>query len=76
MKVKLNRAGAVLAVGAIVWAAPAAAAAPALVPLRWKNCTQMNKRYPHGVDRRFARDKTSGTPVLTFRRSNLLNRTG
>jgi hypothetical protein len=45
------------------------------IPLRWKNCTQVNKRYPHGVGRVGARDKTSGTPVTTFRRSNLLYRT-
>jgi hypothetical protein len=35
----------------------------------------VNKRYPHGVGRVGARDKTSGTPVATFRRSNLLYRT-
>jgi hypothetical protein len=45
------------------------------VPLRWKNCTQVNQRYPHGVGRVGARDETSGTPVTTFRRSNLLYRT-
>jgi hypothetical protein len=36
------------------------------------NCTNLNKVYPHGVGTRHARDKTSGTRVTTFRRSNVL----
>ena len=40
-------------------------AAPAL----YKNCTALNQKYPHGVGRTNARDKTSGTPVTTFKRS-------
>ena len=35
-------------------------------------CTQVNKRYSHGVGKVRARDKTSGTPVTTFKRSNAL----
>ena len=34
------------------------------------NCTNFNKKYPHGVGTRKARDKTSGTPVTSFKRSN------
>ena len=34
------------------------------------NCTNFNKKYPHGVGTRKAHDKTSGTPVTTFKRSN------
>lgn len=34
------------------------------------NCTNFNKRFPHGVGTRYARDKTSGTPVTSFKRSN------
>jgi Excalibur calcium-binding domain len=52
-------------------AAPAAAhvsAAPAL----YKNCTNLNKKYPHGLGRARARDKTSGTPVTNFARSTRL----
>jgi Excalibur calcium-binding domain len=75
MHTQLNRACALLAVAAIGCTAPAAAAAPALVPLRWKNCTQVNKRYPHGVGKLLAHDRTSGTPVTNFRHSNLLYRT-
>jgi hypothetical protein len=55
--------------------APFAGAASEVIPLRWKNCTQVNKRYPHGVGKLGARDGTSGEPVRTFRRSNLLYRT-
>ena len=54
---------------------PFASAATERIPARWKNCTQVNERYPHGVGKVGARDRTSGEPVLTFRRSNLLYRT-
>ncbi len=40
------------------------------VPTRFKNCTKLRKKWPHGVGRRNARDKTSGEPVTTFKRSN------
>jgi Excalibur calcium-binding domain len=44
-------------------------------PYRWKNCTIVNKRFPHGVDRYGAHDRTkSGDPVRNFRRSNRLYR--
>jgi hypothetical protein len=33
------------------------------------NCTNFNDRYPHGVGRRGARDRTSGDPVTNFKRS-------
>jgi hypothetical protein len=42
------------------------------VPYRWKNCTNVNKRYPHGVGRYGAHDKTTGVPVRNFKHSNLL----
>jgi hypothetical protein len=35
----------------------------------------VNKKYPHGVGKLRARDKTSGTPVTTFKRSNTLYNT-
>lgn len=42
-------------------------------PAVFKNCTNFNKRYPHGVGRRGARDKTkSGDPVRNFLRSNVI----
>ena len=49
-------------------------ASPAGVSKTFRNCTALNKVYPHGVGRVGARDKTSGTPVRNFKRSNLLYR--
>jgi Excalibur calcium-binding domain len=48
----------------------AGAAAPAL----YKNCTNFNKRYPHGVGKLGARDRTSGgdDPVTNFKRSTVI----
>ena len=34
------------------------------------NCTNLNKKWPHGVGRRNAVDKTSGVRVTTFHRNN------
>jgi hypothetical protein len=45
-------------------------AAAAAVPLTYKNCTEYNKAYPHGVGLRVAKDKTSGRPVTTFRKDD------
>jgi hypothetical protein len=47
-------------------------AAPSLAATKFKNCTALNKAYPHGVGRKGARDKTSGTPVTNFKVSNSL----
>jgi hypothetical protein len=46
--------------------------ATAAVPKWAKNCEAVNKRYPHGVGRVGARDKTTGDPVTNFKRSNAL----
>jgi hypothetical protein len=51
-----------------------ASAAGAKIPPVYKNCTALNKKYRHGVGRANAHDKTSGTPVTTFVRSNRLYR--
>jgi hypothetical protein len=48
--------------------------AAARVPPLYKSCTNLNKRYPHGVGKVGARDHTSGTPVTTFKRSTLIYR--
>jgi len=54
--------------------APSAADA---VPRLYKNCTNFNKRYPHGVGKRRARDKTkSGDPVTNFLRSTVIYNRG
>jgi hypothetical protein len=55
-------------------ARPTVGATVELVPRLWRNCTNYNKRYPHGVGRLRARDKTKGTPVTTFRRSTRIYR--
>jgi Excalibur calcium-binding domain len=47
-------------------------AASAAIPKPYKNCTALNKKYPHGLGRAKARDKTSGTPVTNFKRSTKL----
>jgi hypothetical protein len=57
--------------GVVVLAATASAAREA-IPARWKNCTVVNKRFPHGVGKLRAHDKTTGTPVTNFRRSTAL----
>jgi hypothetical protein len=48
--------------------------ANALIPPLWKNCTAVNKRYPHGIGKVGAHDKTTGTPVTNFKRSTKLYR--
>ena len=42
------------------------------MPALYKNCTALNKKYPHGLGKLKARDKTSGVPVTTFKRSTSL----
>jgi hypothetical protein len=49
-----------------------ASGAREVIPYRWKNCTIVNKRFPHGVGKLRAHDRTSGTPVTNFRRSTLI----
>ena len=39
------------------------------------HCTNFNKTYPHGVGRKTAVDKTSGTKVTTFKKSNKIYNT-
>jgi len=56
---------------ALVVAAPASSADSA-IPRLYKNCTNLNKKYPHGLGKKGARDKTSGTPVTNFYRSTRL----
>jgi hypothetical protein len=63
-----------VAVGTIFLSVSSAPAARDRIPTLWKNCTNVHKRYPHGVGRRFAHDHTSGTPVTNFYRSTRLYR--
>jgi Excalibur calcium-binding domain len=65
-------AAAMLATPANAAISTASPAADTAIPKPYKNCTQLNKRYPHGLGRAKARDKTSGDPVTTFKRSTRL----
>jgi Excalibur calcium-binding domain len=64
----------VIVVVVLAGALIAASAASALVAPLYKNCTALHKRYPHGVGLLVARNKTSGTPVTTFKRSTRVYR--
>ena len=69
----VNRAIAVVAAAATpLVGANAALAAPAAAPPLYKNCTALNKKYPHGLGKVGARDRTSDTPVTNFKRSTKL----
>lgn len=62
-----------IAAATLALAIPTAAlAGPSAAPAVYKNCTNLNKRYPHGVGRAGARDRTSDVPVTNFRRSTKL----
>jgi Excalibur calcium-binding domain len=51
-----------------------ASASQTTIPARWKNCKHVNARYPHGVGRYGAHDKTTGVPVTNFKHSTRLYR--
>jgi hypothetical protein len=53
------------ATGAIVLGVASALAATGAIPARWKNCKAVNSRYPHGMGRFGAHDRTTGVPVRT-----------
>ena len=62
----------VLVVLALAVGAPGAVfASQAKAPLKYSNCTNLNKLYPHGVGKLKARDRTSSgdEPVTNFKRS-------
>jgi hypothetical protein len=42
---------------------------PAEAAVSYKNCTALQKTYPHGLGKTHAKDKTSGTPVTNFKHS-------
>ncbi|GIE77391.1 hypothetical protein Aph02nite_33410 [Actinoplanes philippinensis] len=62
-------AGLLAATGTIVVTGPAEAAAK-----KYKNCTELNKTYKHGVGRKGAKDKVRGStkPVTNFKVSTAL----
>jgi hypothetical protein len=62
----------VIAVAALLVLSSPSFAAPTAIPAVYKNCTALNKKYPHGLGKANAKDKTSGTPVTNFKRSTPL----
>lgn len=65
-----NVFGASLATAALLLTASAVPANAAAAPKSYKNCTELNKVYPHGVGKKGAVDKTSGKRVTNFTVSN------
>jgi len=63
-----QRAGAVIAIGLIASTMTVVSAEAHTTGIH-DNCTNFNKRFPHGVGTRHAHDVTSGTPVTNFKRS-------
>ncbi|SDU79822.1 Excalibur calcium-binding domain-containing protein [Microlunatus sagamiharensis] len=41
----------------------------------YKNCTALNKKYPHGVGKSGAKDKTSSKPVTNYKKSTKIYKT-
>ena len=62
MTLRLTSALVLAAATSIVFAGPASAAPS------YRNCTELQKSYSHGIGRADAKDKTSGRPVTNFRR--------
>lgn len=65
--------------GAVALSAPAASAVagttgavqkPIAAAKEYKNCTALNKVYPHGVGKKGAKDKTSSKRVTNFKVSS------
>jgi hypothetical protein len=70
----MKRTSAVMVALAVLLAAPAGkvVAGVAATPALYKNCTNLNKKYPHGLGKVGARDRTSDTPVTNLKRSTRL----
>jgi hypothetical protein len=65
----------IVAAGAITWGVGPVPAATSAVPRLWSSCKHVNARYPHGVGKVGAHDRTtSGDPVTNFKRSTRLYR--
>jgi hypothetical protein len=70
----MKRATALLAAAALLLASPASGAlvSASAAPRLYENCTNLNKKYPHGLGKLRARDRTTATPVTNFKRSTRL----
>src|SRR4051794_29770515 len=67
-------AAAFLAVAALSVPVTAATSstAEAAPSYHYKNCTALHKAFKHGVGKNNAKDRTSGKPVTTFKRSTTI----
>ncbi len=65
---KIKQFAVVAALGMTLTALPVVPAAAHTTGIH-DNCTKLQQRWPHGVGKRYAADKTSGTPVTNFHRS-------
>jgi hypothetical protein len=63
-----------LLIAAALWLGAATGSADARIPAQWRNCKAVNARYPHGIGKAGAHDKTTGEPVTDFKRSTKLYR--
>jgi hypothetical protein len=70
--VKIRTLLAAVAAATLLVAVAPAPGSTVAVPYVWQSCTHVHTKYPHGVGKANARDKTSGTPVTTFKRSTRL----
>ncbi|MFC6152961.1 excalibur calcium-binding domain-containing protein [Nocardioides yefusunii] len=68
-RISIALATAALTVAPLALTTTTAEAAAPKKPAMYKNCTALNKVYPHGVGRAKAVDKTSGKRVTNFKRS-------
>lgn len=68
---KSRRLAALLATAALLAPSSLALVSPAdaAAPKTYRNCTALNKVYPHGVGKPGAVDKTSSTKVTDFTRN-------
>lgn len=65
---KVKQLAAAAALGMTLTAVPMAPAAAHTTGIH-DNCTKLQQKWPHGVGKRGAVDKTSGTPVTNFKRN-------
>jgi hypothetical protein len=65
----VKRVGLAIAVGLITTSAAVYAPVEAHTTGIHDNCTNLNKKWPHGVGLPRAKDKTSGVPVTNFHKS-------
>ena len=72
MNISKNGVRALIAAGAIAMGVSPVPAATNGAASVWKNCTSVHTRYPHGVGKLRAHDRTSGAPVTIFKRSTQL----